>query len=99
MNPPSTPHAVPRFRLGRILATPAALNALEHASISAIYLLIRHACGDWGDLCDADRQENELALYTGARLLSSYMIRDNLQVWVITEADRSATTLLLPGDY
>ncbi|WGS50135.1 hypothetical protein LFL96_01080 [Paraburkholderia sp. D15] len=99
MNLPSRHHIRPRFRPGRILATPAALDALESAAIPALHLLMRHVCGDWGELGDADRQQNELALESGARLLSSYLIRDDKHVWVITEADRSTSTLLLPEEY
>ena len=62
-------------------------------------LLRRHVTGDWGDVPEEDRLSNEQALIHGDRLLSSYRIRESLTVWIITEADRSATTLLLPDDY
>jgi hypothetical protein len=99
MNLPSTHHAGPRFQLGRIFATPAALEALGTTGVSIINLLIRHMRGDWGDVPEVDRQQNELALSVDLRLLSSYPLPDGEKVWVITEADRSATTVLLPGDY
>ena len=60
--------------------------------------LARHATGDWGELCSRDRRENELSLRHGWRVLSCYPVGD-ARIWVITEADRSATTLLLSGEY
>lgn len=98
MNSPMPQRAGPRFKLGRILATPAAIEAVDRASISIIDLLIRHLRGDWGDLSESDRQQNELALIAGGRLLSSYPIAE-ARLWIITEADRSSTTLLLPDEY
>jgi hypothetical protein len=65
-------------------------------------LLARHVFGDWGDLCTEDKESNERALAQGGRLLSSYeagLGRDATKVWVITEADRSSTTFLLPEEY
>ncbi|WP_431821309.1 hypothetical protein [Burkholderia sp. F1] len=94
-----TIHAGPRFRLGRIFATPAALEAIADARVSIIDLLIRHVRGDWGDLSESDCQQNELSVETGARLLSNYVLQNRQTIWVITEADHSATTFLLPGDY
>ncbi|MPV71434.1 hypothetical protein [Burkholderia sp. BE17] len=99
MNLPSTHHAGPRFKLGRIFATPAALEVIADAGTSIIDLLIRHVRGDWGDLSDSDRQQNELSIDAGLRLLSSYVLPGGHTVWLITEADRSASTFLLPGDY
>lgn len=99
MNLPSTHHTGPRFKLGRILATPAALKIIADARVSIIDLLIRHIRGDWGDLSDSDRQQNELAVTTGQRILSNYALPGGRTVWLITEADRCATTCLLPGEY
>ncbi|HDR9105127.1 TPA: hypothetical protein QDB04_001958 [Burkholderia vietnamiensis] len=99
MNLPSTHLAGPRFRPGRILATPAAVEAIADARVSILDLLVRHLRGDWGDLCQSDREQNELAVDAGLRVLSSYVLPNNQTVWVITEWDRSATTFLLPGDY
>jgi hypothetical protein len=62
-------------------------------------LLTRHVTGDWGQLEDEDKKENELSLQQGFRLLSAYEISTGLKIWVITERDRSATTLLLPSEY
>ena len=61
--------------------------------------LIRHVCGDWGDLDEHDHGENELSVREGFRILSSYNLPDGERLWIITEADRSATTLLLPDEY
>ncbi|WP_017922473.1 hypothetical protein [Burkholderia glumae] len=99
MNQPSVQPAGPRFKLGRIFATPAALEAVADAHVSIIDLLIRHIRGDWGDLSESDRQQNELSIDAGLRLLSSYVLPGGQTVWVITEWDRSSTTFLLPGDY
>lgn len=96
---PSTRHAGPRFKPGRIFTTPAALEVIAGARVSIIDLLIRHMRGDWGDLSESDRQQNELSVDAGLRLLSSYVLPNGQTVWVITEWDRSATTFLLPGDY
>lgn len=87
------------FPLGRVVATPGALEALGAAAIDPAVLLARHAVGNWGDLSDEDRKENELSLNRGLRLLSSYRLPDGERIWIVTEADRSATTLLLPSEY
>ncbi|WP_175911622.1 hypothetical protein [Burkholderia sp. BCC1640] len=99
MNLPSVQHVGPRFKLGRIFATPTALEVIADARVSIIDLLIRHMRGDWGDLSESDRQQNELSIDAGLRLLSSYVLSGGQTVWVITEWDRSSTTFLLPGDY
>ena len=85
--------------LGRVVATPAAIEALTTTNTHPLTLLRRHATGDWGDLCAEDIAANRLALAIGARILSAYTLSDETKVWVITEADRSVTTLLLPSDY
>ena len=101
--PPPDSHpaagAAPRFSLGRVVATPAALAALVVAKVSPHTPLARHARSDWDDLDDHDRQENERALADVTRLLSAYRLPDGSKLWIITEADRSATTLLLPDEY
>ena len=90
----------PLFSLGQIVATPGALAALEKAGHTPQEFLSRHLKGDWGDLSDEDRTENELSLQRGFRLLSSYRTNaGDTKIWVITEADRSATTILLPEEY
>ena len=87
------------FPLGQIVATPGALAALEQASQGAHEFLTRHATGDWGHVDEDDRRKNELSLREGFRLLSAYHLTTGEKMWIITEADRSATTLLLPSEY
>jgi len=89
----------PLFALGRVVATPGALAALDRYAINALTLLARHQSGDWGDVPAEDWRENELSVANGFRILSSYAIGDDTRIWIITEADRSATTLLLPDEY
>lgn len=89
----------PRFAPGQVVATPGALAALEENNQSGAEYLGRHLSGDWGDLCKEDRQANEDALKEGLRLLSAYRLPDGTRLWIITEADRSSSTLLLPEDY
>lgn len=91
--------AGPKFPLGQVVATPGALRALEDSGESAFDFLYRHASGDWGELDEHDRRENELSLREGFRLLSAYRLKTGEKIWIITEADRSVTTLLLPEDY
>jgi hypothetical protein len=88
------------FLLGQIVATPGALAALEKAGQTPLDFLSQHVRGDWGELDEHDRKENELSLKRGFRLLSSYRTgAGDVKVWVITETDRSVTTLLLPEEY
>ena len=89
----------PRFAAGRLLATPGALAACERAEVNPAHYLNRHLSGDWGDFDDEDKQANEKALDVGARLLSGYNLPADKRLWIITEWDRSVTTLLLPADY
>lgn len=90
---------IPLFPPGRLVATPGALALLEQINKSPLELLSRHLRGDWGDLCQEDKTENELSLKHGFRLMSSYQVTETEKLWVITEADRSVTTLLLPAEY
>lgn len=88
------------FALGRIVATPGALDALEQAVVSPTELVGRHLSGDWGNVDEADWQANDRALLEGARLLSAYALPvTGERIWVITEWDRSLTTLLRPDEY
>ena len=87
------------FELGQIVATPAALAALERAGQTATELLARHARGDWGELSTEDAKANDDAVVNIERILSSYSLVDDTKIWIITEADRSVTTILLPEDY
>jgi hypothetical protein len=90
----------PRFPMGRPVITPAAQTALDEAGIEGVLLLARHIHGDWGDLSVEDLAANDLALLTEKRLLSSYNLPDGRsKVWIITEADRSVTTILMPEEY
>ena len=84
--------------LGRIVATPGALRVLLEAEENPLCYPARHASGDWGELDEEDHRENELSLEHGWRIVSSYPIGEKT-IWVITEADRSVTTLLLPEEY
>ena len=85
------------FELGRTVITRNALDTLDPDDVQAA--LTRHAHCDWGECCAEDAQENDLSLREGCRLLSVYHDRKGVKFWVITEADRSATTVLLPEDY
>ena len=88
------------FELGQIVATPGALRAMEESGIYAWNLLRRHANGDWGSIPKEDLLENQRSVANGYRVLSSYPLNaQGKNVWVITEADRSSTCLLLPEEY
>jgi hypothetical protein len=87
----------PSFSLGQTVITANALERLNPEDVTAS--LARHARRDWGDLCREDVEENELSLREGFRLLSAYCDRNRAKFWIITEADRSVTTVLLPEDY
>jgi hypothetical protein len=89
----------PKFSLGRVVVTPGALRALEEANQNPFEFLARHQAGDWGELCEGDKRENEFSVRNGFRILSAYRTRNNTRIWIITEADRSVTTLLLPDEY
>ena len=89
----------PRFPLGELVATPGALQALADAVQIPSEFLRRHVSGDWGDLCTADAQENEASLTNGNRIFSVYHTALGDKLYIITECDRSVTTLLLAGEY
>ena len=86
------------FPLGHLVATPGALELLDRMAVNASELLQRHQRGDWGDVPPEDAAEKEYAIVNGLRILSSYSIGED-RIWIITEADRSSTTLLLPEEY
>ena len=88
-----------KFALGRVVATPGVLEAFQEAGAIPNPYLIRHQSGDWGDVPPEDARENELSLQQGFRILSAYTLSTGVKFWIITEADRSATTLLLPEEY
>jgi hypothetical protein len=89
----------PLFSLGQLVATPGALAALEKAGQNAMEFLSRHVTGDWGDIPEEDKKENQFSLENDFRLMSSYRTTADDRVWVITEGTRSHTTLLLPDEY
>lgn len=89
-----------KLALGQLLITPGAKEAVgtEHLTELLAALFEKHACGDWGDVSEEDKQNNDEALESGDRILSAYNIGDT-RIWIITEYDRSATTVLLPDEY
>jgi hypothetical protein len=94
----------PKFSFGQLVATPGALEALHKSSQSAAEFVQRHVRGDWGDVCDEDRQLNDQSLADGSRILSTYRTSLGEKLWIITEAaddsgQRPATTILLPSEY
>jgi hypothetical protein len=89
--------SAPKFALGRLMITPTARTTLAHEDVLAA--LSRHVRGDWGDCSPDDWAANEAALRKGARLFSVYHTASRTKFWLITEADRAYTTVLLPGDY
>lgn len=104
----TTPHTAPRFELGQLCYTPGAEALMQRYQVSPLQLIARHVTGDWGDVCPEDAQANEEALQEGSRIFSVYVLPPPLsdgetlaaaKVWIITEADRSVTTLLLPEEY
>ena len=90
---------VPLFPVGQTVATPCALTLLDHAGVNASALLARHQRGDFGEIDEADRVANVRAIRHHARILSAYVLGCGIRIWLITEADRSVTTLLLPEEY
>lgn len=89
----------PLLPLGQVLATPGALELLLSLQLTPLRFVLRHMAGDWGDICEEDRQTNAEALVHGARVMSVYVLGPTQCLWIITEADRSCTTLLLPEEY
>ncbi len=86
-----------RFQLGQLLITPGARDALDDQDVSNA--LRRHSTGDWGEVCQEDSQANDWSVDNDARLLSAYRTESGVRFWIITEADRAATTVLLPEEY
>ena len=97
----------PRFELGQVVATPAALEHLERLGEDVLHYVAKHVRGDWGDVCDEDAEANEQALADGSRIFSSYVLGkddDETKIWIITDAEddngeREATTVMLPEEY
>lgn len=101
---PSSTQTGTKFPLGKIVATPAAIEALKTAGQTARELLARHSRGDWGVVCNEDREANDNSLVDGSRILSAYRLSTGEKIWIITEAaddngNRAATTFLLPEEY
>lgn len=88
-----------KFNLGDIVGTPAALKAIADAAQHTGDFLSRHMEGDWGEVCDGDKRLNDEAVVDGSRILSAYKTKLGEKIWIITEADRSVTTILLPEQY
>lgn len=89
----------PLFPLGQIVATPGSLAAMQDGGHSPIEFLARHAQGDWGEVGAEDKSLNDEAVKDGSRILSAYRTKLGTKLWVITEADRSSTCILLPDEY
>lgn len=94
----------PQFSLGRVVATPGAVEALEKSEQSPSEFLDRHVRGDWGIVCEEDAELNDLSLQDGSRILSAYKLSNGTKIWVITDAandlgQREVTTILLPSEY
>ena len=88
-----------RFQLGNIYLTVGARETLKESNQTATEFLAKHQSGDWGEVCESDAKENEFSLKEGYRILSSYRTGLGTRIWIITEADRSSTTVLLPSEY
>lgn len=88
-----------RFQLGKVSITAAASAALEKTGAEGVLLLARHLHGDWGDVTEQDALQNELALLLGLRVTSRYVIGDGAVIWIMTEADRATTAIMLPDGY
>ena len=93
------PRKTVSFPLGKIITTPEAWAALERAGQSPLEFLIRHVGNDWGEVCGEDWKINDQSLENGSMLLSAYRTAKQERLWVITQADRRCTTILLPDEY
>ena len=98
-NATATAETTRRFPLGQTLITPGAQEAIRDAGQLPLEFLIRHQSGDWGNLGTEDKRENEFSIANGFRILSKYHTTEGEALYIITEADRSATTILLPSEY
>ena len=87
------------FALGQIVMTPGAASAFAATGERPFPLLARHQQRDWGEVSPEDATENDFSVAHGFRVLSAYVLRDGTRIWILTEADRSATTILLPDEY
>ena len=98
MNTRAEPNAA-TLDIGQMYATPGALRALAEAEQTPLEFLSRHVNGDWGEVGLEDWAENDLSVREGYRILSAYTLKTYVKIWIITEADRSVTTILLPEEY
>ena len=89
----------PLFALGQLVSTPGALAALTRNRTTPLPFIQRHVTGDWGDLPESDKQENDVSIDEHLRILSAYTLADQTKIWIITEANRSSTCILLPEEY
>jgi hypothetical protein len=89
----------PMFPLGSLVATPGALQAIADSGQTPLDFLARHARGDWGEVSKGDGKLNDQAVKDGDRIFSAYKTHKGVKLWVITEADRSSTCILLPEEY
>jgi len=96
---PETRTNTSKFALGQIVATPGASDVLQKSAQSPAEFLARHVACDWGEVCDEDAELNNQSLVDGSRILSAYSTVADEKIWIITEADRSSTCLLLPSEY
>ena len=87
------------FRLGTLVMTIGASDALHEVGEDALTYISKHATGEWGDLCAEDKEANQMALKDGSRIFSAYILSSGVKLYVITEWDRSYTTLLEAGEY
>jgi hypothetical protein len=88
-----------RFSSGKVCLTPGVDALAREGRLDPVFSLRRHLAGDWGDVCDDDRRRNNAALKSGERLFSSYELTPGEKLWIVTEYDRSVTTLMLPDEY
>jgi hypothetical protein len=91
--------AKPLFLLGQVIITSGANALMREGKLDANQLINRHISGDWGDMCEDDIESNNDAVTHGDRIMSSYLTSSSQKVWIITEYDRSVTTILLPDEY
>jgi hypothetical protein len=98
-NVPASEGRTVNLPLGQIVSTPGAIDALAKAGQDTAALLERHRHGDWGEVDCGDWTLNDRALIDGDRVLSAYRLKDGTKIWIITESDRSVTTILLPEEY
>jgi hypothetical protein len=89
----------PNFSLGDVVVTPAALEALQESDEEASFFLNQHALGNWGVVSSDDAALNDQALRDETRIFSAYLLQSGVRIWIISEADRSATTVFLPDQY